>query len=253
MYPSLPLQRFAPLPSIGTSVPSPITLSPSALPTHMSICGQSLEASRLSSPHPPLSPHPPSGTPHGRTMHAQRKHKFRAKTNHSTASPITLPSHPSPPHTLPSHPSPPHTLPPHPSPHHTLTSHPSLPHTLPSYPSPPHTLPAPHISLPPEPSADNPLSVLLCIKLPSGGRAQRRFLTSDRLSAVLLFSVQQECDSEVGGVSSEWELSTSEVPKRTLHDTSVTLEGSGLSVNSLLHLSERSGCGDGWLPKQVSV
>ena len=52
---------------------------------------------------------------------------------------------------------------------------------------------------------------------------------------MLLFAVEQECGRAARGAG-DWELSTSEVPKRLLSDTTMTLKDSGLSVNTLLHL-----------------
>ena len=85
--------------------------------------------------------------------------------------------------------------------------------------------------IPEEPLASEAHTVLLCVKIPSGCRVQRRFRLSDLLCHVMAFAVQH-CEQE-----GDWELSTSDVPKRVFKDLSLTLNKAGLAVRTLLHLT----------------
>jgi len=90
--------------------------------------------------------------------------------------------------------------------------------------------------IPEEPLASDPHTVLLCVKVPSGCRIQRRFRLSDLLCHVMNSAIQhcaEEEEEEEGG----WELSTSDVPRRVFEDLSLSLKEAGLSVKTLLHLT----------------
>ena len=88
-------------------------------------------------------------------------------------------------------------------------------------------------SLPPEPSTDDPNCVTLAIKLPDGTRFERRFhhtdLIADIIHAAQCHSTQPLPDCE---------LFTSDVPKKLLTDYRLTLREAGLSVRTMLILSE---------------
>ena len=87
--------------------------------------------------------------------------------------------------------------------------------------------------MPPEPSSEEPNCVLLAIKLPDGTRLERRFRQTDLLTDVMLVA-QRHCPQPL----SACELSTNDVPKRVFTDHGMTLQEAGLSVRTMLILSE---------------
>ena len=84
-----------------------------------------------------------------------------------------------------------------------------------------------------EPSADDHNCVTLAIKLPDGTRFEKRFrhtdLISDIIHAAQHYSTKPLPDCE---------LFTNDVPKKLLTDYSITLQEAGLSVRTMLILSE---------------
>ena len=86
---------------------------------------------------------------------------------------------------------------------------------------------------PREPSSDEPNCVVLAIKLPDGTRLERRFQQTDLLADVML--VAQHHSSQPLPVC---ELSTNDVPRRLLTDYGMTLQQAGLSVRTMLILTE---------------
>lgn len=87
--------------------------------------------------------------------------------------------------------------------------------------------------LPSEPSSDEPNCVVLAIKLPDGTRFERRFRQTDLLADVML--VAQHYSPQLLPAC---ELSTNDVPKRLLTDYGMTLQQAGLSVRTILILTE---------------
>lgn len=88
-------------------------------------------------------------------------------------------------------------------------------------------------TMPIEPSADEPNSVVLAIKLPDGTRLERRFRQTDILADVILVA-QNHSPQPLPPC----ELSTNDVPKKILTDYGMTLQQAGLSVRTMLILSE---------------
>jgi len=88
-------------------------------------------------------------------------------------------------------------------------------------------------NLPLEPSSDEPNCVMLAIKLPDGTRFERRFRQTDLLADVML--VAQHYSPQPLPAC---ELSTNDVPKRLLTDYGMTLQQAGLSVRTILILTE---------------
>ena len=86
---------------------------------------------------------------------------------------------------------------------------------------------------PPEPSPEEPNCVLLAIKLPDGSRLERRFRHTDLLADVMLVA-QHHCPQPLPPC----ELSTNDVPKRLFTDYGMTLQQAGLSIRTMLILSE---------------
>ncbi len=121
----------------------------------------------------------------------------------------------------------------HPSSHMTW-SHDHLPHT-----HKPTIIPREQpLTVPPEPSVHDPDCVTLCVRLPDGSRAQRRFDYSIHTLSSLLAFAMTSLPKGVGAVSpSEVELATSTVPKVVFRDWSLTLGQAGLTQNTLLCLS----------------
>lgn len=91
--------------------------------------------------------------------------------------------------------------------------------------------------VPEEPLASEPHTVLLCVKVPSGCRIQRRFRLSDLLCHVMNFAIQHCAEEEEEEDEGDWELSTSDVPRRVFEDLSLSLKEAGLAVRTLLHLT----------------
>lgn len=87
--------------------------------------------------------------------------------------------------------------------------------------------------LPLEPSPDEPNCVMLAIKLPDGTRFERLFRQTDLLADVMLVA-QHHTHQQLPPC----ELSTNDVPKRLLTDYGMTLQQAGLSVRTMLILSE---------------
>ena len=85
----------------------------------------------------------------------------------------------------------------------------------------------------PEPAPDEPGSVVLAIKLPDGARLERRFRQTDLLADVML--VAQDYSPQP---LPPCELCTNDVPKKLLTDYGMTLKQAGLSVRTMLILSE---------------
>ena len=75
-------------------------------------------------------------------------------------------------------------------------------------------------------------AVLLCIRLPSGDRIQGTFKLTDTLETVVGFA-RQYCDEE-----EDWDLSTGDVPKRVFRNLSVSLREAGLTVRTVVYLSQ---------------
>ena len=84
----------------------------------------------------------------------------------------------------------------------------------------------------PEPATDELHTVVLSIKLPSGTRVQRCFRHADTLGSVVAFARWHSSE-----ISVECEVSTSDVPKKTFDDFSLTLEEAGLTTRTLLHIT----------------
>ena len=89
-----------------------------------------------------------------------------------------------------------------------------------------------HGNIPEEP-VDDPFAILLCVKIPNGSRVQRRFRLSDQLCHVVAFALQQ-CKEEE---EEDWELSTSDVPRKVFSNLSLSLKEAGLESRTLLHLT----------------
>lgn len=87
--------------------------------------------------------------------------------------------------------------------------------------------------VPPEPSSGEPDCVVLAIKLPDGTRLERRFRQTDLLADVMLVA-QQHSPQPLPAC----ELSTNDVPRRILTDYGMTLQQAGLSVRTMLILTE---------------
>lgn len=85
----------------------------------------------------------------------------------------------------------------------------------------------------PEPSLDEPNCVVLAIKLLDGTRVERRFRQTDLLADVMLVA-QHHSPQPLPAC----ELSTNDVPKRLLSDYGMTLQQAGLSVRTMIILSE---------------
>lgn len=114
---------------------------------------------------------------------------------------------------------------------HMTWSHDHLPHM-----HKPTTLREQPVPL--EPSIHDPHCVTLCVRLPDGSRAQRRFNYSMHTLSSLLAFAMTSLPKEVGVVSlSDVELATSTVPKVVFRDWSITLGQAGLTQNTLLCLS----------------
>lgn len=90
-----------------------------------------------------------------------------------------------------------------------------------------------HGNIPGEPPVDDPFAVLLCVKIPNGNRVQRRFRPSDLLCHVVAFALQH-CKEEE---EEDWELSTSDVPRKVFNNLSLSLKEAGLENRTLLHLT----------------
>ncbi len=95
------------------------------------------------------------------------------------------------------------------------------------------------LTVPLEPSPHHPQSVTLCVRLPDGSRAQRRFDYSTHtlrdLLAFALISLPQEVGVSLS--TADVELASSSVPKDVYCDWSLTLSQAGLTRNTLLSLS----------------
>jgi len=88
-------------------------------------------------------------------------------------------------------------------------------------------------SLPAEPSGDDANCVTLAIKLPDGTRFERQFYHTD-LVADIIHAAEHHSTQPLP----DCELFTSDVPKKLLTDYSLTLQEAGLSVRTMLILSE---------------
>lgn len=84
-----------------------------------------------------------------------------------------------------------------------------------------------------EPSSDEPDCVVLAIKLPDGTRFERRFRQTDLLAEVMVVA-QHHSPQPLPTC----ELSTNDVPKRVLTNYGMTLKQAGLTVRTILILSE---------------
>ena len=87
--------------------------------------------------------------------------------------------------------------------------------------------------VPSEPSSDEPGCVVLAIKLPDGTRLERRFRQTDLLADVMLVA-QHHSPQPLPPC----ELSTNDVPRRLLTDYGITLQQAGLSVRTMLIITE---------------
>ena len=87
--------------------------------------------------------------------------------------------------------------------------------------------------IPPTPPSDELDCVVLAIKLPDGTRLERRFRQTDLLADVLLVA-QDSCPQPLPPC----ELCTNDIPKRLLTDYGMTLKQAGLTVRTMLILSE---------------
>ena len=103
-----------------------------------------------------------------------------------------------------------------------------------------------HGNIPGEPPVDDPFAVLLCVKIPNGNRVQRRFRPSDLLCHVVAFALQhckeeeeerEEEREEEEEEEEDWELSTSDVPRKVFNNLSLSLKEAGLESRTLLHLT----------------
>ena len=94
-----------------------------------------------------------------------------------------------------------------------------------------------HGNIPEEPPVDDPFAVLLCVKIPNGNRVQRRFKLSDLLCHVVAFALQQCKEEEEEEEEEDWELSTSDVPRKVFNNLSLSLKEAGLESRTLLHLT----------------
>ena len=100
--------------------------------------------------------------------------------------------------------------------------------------NPIHSISSRHGSIPEEPHVDDPLAVLLCVKIPNGRRVQRRFRLSDLLCHVVAFALQHCREEEE---EEDWELSTGEVPRKVFSNLSLSLREAELESRTLLHLT----------------
>ena len=99
--------------------------------------------------------------------------------------------------------------------------------------TPIHSIADRHGSIPEEPHVDDPFAILLCVKIPNGSRVQRRFRLSDLLCHVVAFALQH-CKEEE---EEDWELSTSDVPRKVFSNLSLSLREAELENRTLLHLT----------------
>ena len=99
--------------------------------------------------------------------------------------------------------------------------------------TPIHSIADRHGSIPEEPHVDDPFAILLCVKIPNGSRVQRRFRLSDLLCHVVAFALQH-CKEEE---EEDWELSTSDVPRKVFSTLSLSLREAELENRTLLHLT----------------
>ena len=96
-----------------------------------------------------------------------------------------------------------------------------------------------NFEIPPEPSADDPYTVMIKLRLLGGECIQRRFnYQVDRLGCVVFYaySVMDTKDVDVNSSVRNVTLSSNCVPKVVFNDLSLTLEQVGLVHNTLLHL-----------------
>lgn len=77
--------------------------------------------------------------------------------------------------------------------------------------------------------------VCVCIRPPDGKRHEITMATTTPLS-FLVATVLRATTTATNDDSRQWMLCTSEVPKKELHDLSLTLQDSGITKSCLLHL-----------------
>jgi len=196
---SLSIQRFKPLPSIG--VPPLLLGGTSAIPDIVET-DSAVDLNYTSSFPSPLNPHPPTPSlPPTLTPHSPVR-PLSSKLMVSGRSLLVRNSQ---------------SL-------NTNTSNNCC--------NPIHSISGRHGSIPEEPHVDDPLAVLLCVKIPNGRRVQRRFRLSDLLCHVVAFALQH-CKEE----EEDWELSTGEVPRKMFSNLSLSLREAELESRTLLHLT----------------
>ena len=66
---------------------------------------------------------------------------------------------------------------------------------------------------------------------------QRRFKLSDLLCHVVAFALQHWKEEEEEEEEEDWELSTSDVPRKVFNNLSLSLKEAGLESRTLLHLT----------------
>ena len=122
---------------------------------------------------------------------------------------------------------------------------PDVPHHKQTFKVPPEpTKDAPHgkqtFEVPPEPSKDAPHTVVLKLRLPGGELFQRRFnYEVDQLGSVVSYAcsvMNSKDDSDLNPSVNSVSLCSNCVPKVVYSDLSLTLEQAGLVHNTLLHL-----------------
>ena len=205
---ALSIQRFKPLPSIGApplllGVTSTHSTVPDIVETDSAVDLNYSSSSRGLLTHPPTPSPPSSVTPHSPVRHPTLSSKLML-----SGRPLLAREHCNS-----------HSL-------NTNTSNNCY-----------TSISGRHGNIPEEPPVDDPFAVLLCVKIPNGNRVERRYRLSDLLCHVVAFALQQCKEEEEEEEEEDWELSTSDVPRKVFSNLSLSLKEAGLESRTLLHLT----------------